>query len=237
MSKKEDILDGNLKDLNKKKYGLIYTCNLGWVDLGHANPASATGLWLEIKSERGKKSSDGKGFQVTYGQTMSKFKMSAGFTGTYYVKTGLSMADKESVALAIFMEVSSGFETLQSSFPYNLTTDSGFSAEDLISDLLGFYRALRPSFDYLFLSQPVSKTAAEKIWDDNGAVGTNKNQSFNPFLYPCSECSNSPKGGISAILPSWLNTIKPAKKGGLFRNWNPSQDEGVKKPSGASGSW
>jgi hypothetical protein len=38
MSKREDILDGT-EILNlMKKYGLIYTCNCGWIDLGHLNP-------------------------------------------------------------------------------------------------------------------------------------------------------------------------------------------------------
>ena len=227
MSKKSDIIDGKTKDIEKKIYGLIYTCRLGWVDLGHANPAGALKLWNDILKEAGKKSKDGKGFQLTYGQTMSKFKLTVGFTKDYYIPKGLSKSEKESVALAIFMEVSLGFETLQSSFPYNKTTDSGFSAEDLVSDLLGFYRAVRPRPDYIFLAEPVSKAAAIKVWDNNGAVGENKNKSFGIFLYPCKECSTSPGGGACAPLPTWLNSIKPAQKGKLFRNWNPRTDENL----------
>lgn len=36
MSKREDIVDGS--EAVGKQYGLVYTCNLGWLDLGHMNP-------------------------------------------------------------------------------------------------------------------------------------------------------------------------------------------------------
>ena len=56
MSKREDILDGT-EILNlMKKYGLIYTCNCGWIDLGHLNPENkrkeigATNLWKQINA-------------------------------------------------------------------------------------------------------------------------------------------------------------------------------------------
>ena len=54
MSKREDIVDG--AEAFGKQYGLVYTCNLGWLDLGHMNPrevranAGASALWRQIQS-------------------------------------------------------------------------------------------------------------------------------------------------------------------------------------------
>ena len=41
MSKRSDILDGSDPLTWTKKYGLIYTCNAGWIDLGHLNPENS----------------------------------------------------------------------------------------------------------------------------------------------------------------------------------------------------
>ncbi len=117
------------------------------------------------------------------------------------------------------MEVSLGFEALQNSIPYKWVTNSGFSAEDLVSDLIGFYRAVKPATEYLTECRPVSKESAYKVWDSFGAVGEKKNHSFGPLLYPCDECGKNGKDPITAPLPSFLSSIKPAKKGELFRNW------------------
>ena len=54
MSKRTDIVDG--RDAYAKTYGLVYTCNLGWLDLGHMNPreirpnVGAAALWRKIKA-------------------------------------------------------------------------------------------------------------------------------------------------------------------------------------------
>ncbi|MDB5246766.1 MAG: hypothetical protein JWQ40_1160 [Segetibacter sp.] len=221
MSKRIDIIDGS--KAVSKIYGLIYTCKCGWIDLGHANPEGTEGvknlLWKPMLSETGKRSRDGKGFKISYSQVMKKF-ITAGETRHYYVKLGLTKQQKESVALSIFIEVSTEFENMQGSLPYSIATKSGFSSEDLISNLLGFYRTVRPGIDYLLAFQPVSKDAAEKIWDTYGAVENNKNTSFAPFLYPCSECKEKIYGPMCGLLPEILNTIKPAKKGELFRMWD-----------------
>lgn len=42
----------------------------------------------------------------------------------------------------MMLTVAKRFESMQASFPFNLVTDSGFSGEDLVSDLLGFYRVV-----------------------------------------------------------------------------------------------
>src|SRR5687767_1799080 len=70
MSEKEDIKGGRL----------IYTCNCGWLDLGHAfkqtdRPyVSAASLWKQIVDESGPRSrqKDPPGFLVTYKQDMGR---------------------------------------------------------------------------------------------------------------------------------------------------------------------
>jgi len=219
MSSRSDIIDG--KGASSRRTGLIYTCVCGWIDLGHARPDGALALWNRIRKEIGKPSGDRSGFKVTYSQSMSAGPFSASYLKEYWVKRGLPKAKQESVALSIFMEISLGFEALQSGFPFNLTTDSGFSAEDLVSDLLGFYRALRPNLDYISMCEPVDKQTALKVWDTHGAVGGRKNYQFAPLLYPCSVCKGSPASGPAAgQMPWFLKSITPAKKGDLFRNWS-----------------
>jgi len=66
----------------------------------------------------------------------------AGLGRNYLVRYGLSWAEKRTVALTILMEVSNLFEGFQSSFPWNVRTNSGFSQEDLISNLFGFHIAI-----------------------------------------------------------------------------------------------
>ena len=57
MSKKSDIVDGRVTANLMAKYGLVYTCNCGWVDLGHLTPTNprkeigAANLWKQIVDE------------------------------------------------------------------------------------------------------------------------------------------------------------------------------------------
>jgi hypothetical protein len=224
MSKKEDILDAAAATSARR--GLIYTCNCGWIDLGHARPDGAQGLWKNISQEIGERSRDGKGFRVTYSQTMTSWRI--GVTKDFYVSLGLLHAQRESVALSIFMGVSQAFESFQHFFVFRSMTDSGFSAEDLVSDVVGFYRAVRPGVDYIGRCKPVSKEASNKVWEEQGAVGEIKNRFFTPLLFPCSECANSVMGPSSAPLPSFLNDIMPATPGVFFRDWKIVSD--MEKP-------
>jgi hypothetical protein len=204
---------------------LVYTCNCGWLDTGHANPTSyrpnvgADSLWKQITAEGGQRSqkTGENGFKVTYTQEMSKWRVTAAETRSYFVKRGLNVAQKEQVALAIFMEVSVGFETLQGSFPWSWVSsrsrDSSFSEEDLVSDLIGFYVAVRPGLKPKDLCKTVSKEASLAVWDTYGSVGSNKNHTFSPAYHPCDECKGS------ARFPPAFQQIVPAPKGPLFRDW------------------
>ncbi|HEY0060372.1 MAG TPA: hypothetical protein VGB56_14640 [Flavisolibacter sp.] len=222
MSTRNDIIDGTKAG---SRSGLVYTCHGGWIDLGHARADNAKdNLWEPLLRESGSRSKDGKGFRMRFSESHSRYGFTESFAKEYYIRYGLPKSEKESIALSIFMEVSYGFESMQNRFYYSPFTDSGFSAEDLVSDLIGFYRAVRPGPDYVTPLRPVSKAAAQKIWDEHGAVGKQKNFSFDPFLYPCSECSNSPSRPISGQLPELLTSIKPATRGASFREWSIIKD-------------
>jgi hypothetical protein len=117
MSRFEDIEAGRL----------IYTCNCGWVDLGHANPVKTTrpyvgaiALWEQVHSESGPRSEYDDGYMVTYTQDMRRWGLGASETGQYFVRYGLTPAMKRAIALAIFQELSLRFEAMQGSFPFRV---------------------------------------------------------------------------------------------------------------------
>ena len=224
MSTRANIIDGKLAE--SAKYGLVYTCKAGWVDLGHAGPGAAETLWRLIRTETGDKSPDGNWFRVPFQECMGVkkwgFKIIEACAGEDFgVRYGLSTAEKESVALGIFMRVSMQFETMQGTFPYSLkTADSSFSVEDLVSNLISFYRAVRPATDYVSRCEPVDKAAAEQVWDKWGAVGSHKNRQLRAMLFPCPKCANSPTGGmLDAPLPQHLCTIQSEPIGKLYKRW------------------
>ena len=121
---------------------LVYTCECGWVDLGHANPTNARSLWYKLLGDSGLASADGLGYKVHFAESAKFLRFNFTYSKSYWIRKKLSKATKESIALSIFKEVSVGFENLQTYAP-GLISDSGFSAEDLVSDLIGFYRAAR----------------------------------------------------------------------------------------------
>ena len=94
---------------------------------------------------------------IDLGHAMGRKRLlKAGVLKKYDVKKGLNDSQKKSVALSIFLDVSHAFENLQSNWLFRLVTDSGYSAEDLVSNLIGFYRAVYPSKQFISLCQPVS---------------------------------------------------------------------------------
>jgi hypothetical protein len=220
---------------------LIYTCRCGWIDKGHLDSTTyhpfigARALWEQMLQEKGDLQKNGfKGFPVLFkeqealpvkifGQRMRL--LPHGPERLYIVRRGLNRREKQQVALAIFIEVSYAFEDMQGSFPENLATDSGFSEEDLVSDLIGFYLTVRPDLDWESLCVPVSEKASLAVWDANGPVGKHKNRTFNPNYYPCAECKNKLPG-----LPSEFKAIIPAEKGEFFREFDMLQ-EALQQPA------
>ncbi|AKJ31966.1 hypothetical protein [Caldimonas brevitalea] len=198
---------------------LTYTCNCGWIDVGHLQSvdtprnrhASASYLWKDILLERGLKVSGHNNHHlVMYRQAMSKMGFSRDFTKFYFVRKGLPLAVKRSVALAIFMEVSMGFENVQASL--SMLTDSGFSEEDLVSNLIGFYVAVLGNVDWRGQCKPVSMQASLKVWDAVGPVGTRKNQHFLPQFHACEECQTV-HHLRQPYFPALFASIRPAQKG------------------------
>lgn len=154
---------------------MIYTRRCGWVDLAHANPDGAIKLWDSIVNERDEGSDKPGYFRIKYKQLMGNKHIKLGVQRVYDIKKGLNTSDKKSVALSIFLDVSDAFESMQSGWPFRWATNSGYSAEDLVSNLIGFYRAVDPRIPYVQVCQPVSKDLALQIWDTYGEVGSNKN--------------------------------------------------------------
>jgi hypothetical protein len=213
---------------------LSYTCRAGWIDWGHAMPGrsadvtSTAGLVRQVMGERcnwpGMDGLDIRymgqpAFVIAYGQAMggSVAGISVGVSTVrhYVIRKGLSVADRERVALGIFMEVSLGFEAMQAGFPYSMVTDSGFSVEDLPSNLVGFYGTLRsvPQAQLRELCGETSPEVSAKVWDEStpDGLGTFKNGSFRPRIFHCLEC------GEDTDFPAEIARLRAARQGPLYR--------------------
>lgn len=213
MTKRSDIIDRSIA--SGRKYGLVYTKRCGWVDLGHANPEGANSLWQQVLKEKDSGGAKTGYFRIAYKQMMGRKNLfKVGVLKKYDIKKGLNESIKKSVALSIFLDVSHAFEGMQSNWLFRQATNSGYSAEDLVSNLIGFYRAIYPSKQFIALCQPVGKAVALEIWDKYGEVGSNKNYSTVPYIFPIPPASGGP---MSVQLPMELNTIKPVKQGSLFK--------------------
>ena len=249
MSARKDIQDGRVTGNLTKKFGLIYTCNCGWIDLGHLNPENvrpeigAANLWKHINGEGPavlksqckhwfapddckidpyyRFRNGTTGFFVRYRQDNKLWKFSPGAERTYIVQHALGKTEKERVAFDIFSEVSIAFEKFQESASIReILTQSGFSQEDLVSNLIGFYIGIGKLDRSSILKKchPVSAETAFAIWDRDGAVGKNKNREWKPQLAKdvvavtdkaCEvECLNASKK-----FPDELKTIRPALAG------------------------
>lgn len=216
MSKREDITTAALG--SAIGFGLVYTKVLGWIDLGHAQGNDARKLQSKLREEKGRSFYPELNewyFPVDYYQEMAlkihkstQTNLWAGVHAPLMVRSCLSWEIKKRIALTIMMKTASRFEALQDSSLVNWRTDSGFSGEDLVSDLLGFYRVFGEGIDPLILAQPTEISYGKSIWDHYGAIGKFKNRGFRPILFP------QPSPGKTSIprisyLPTWLDYIKP----------------------------
>lgn len=215
MSERSDITDGI--SYRGKDDGLIYTKNLGWIDLGHArgdDMLRLKALFFEEKDRKFFPEFNEWYFPVDYYQEMAKriketnFYLWGGVKAPLMVRSCLSDGIKKRLALTIMMKTAWRFEAFQDWSLIQRSTDSGFSCEDLVSDLVGFYRIFGDDIDPLLFSHPTSLTYALSIWDHYGPVGRYKNRGFKPLLFP----EPSPLRKLlprQGVLPSWLNYIKP----------------------------
>lgn len=204
MSKRKDIVDGaRAAELTN---GLIYTEVPGWIDLGHARGRDIRELLRSISQGE----SSGKEFyEVTYSQGMTSpyGLVRSGKVMTWRIRHGRHYGEQQSIALAMMMNMAGKFEAFQRSYPNRLVTDSGFSGEDVVSDLLGFYRVISIQNPFPML-RPVSKAEALKRWDYYGKIGNWKNETFQPLLFPDAEKfpRAKPREGVS---PSFMQTVTP----------------------------
>ncbi len=216
MSNRNDITNyyRALETQARPDFGLAYTCNCSWIDAGHANPSSARNLWHQLINESEQYIQNGTlGFKVSYHQNAFKWKIKIQeHNQDFFVLSGLSIEKKERVALSIFHEVSYGFENLQKT---GITggivewwSKSSFSEEDLISNLVGFYRAVKgETYDWRNWCNPVSEQSSLQVWDKFGSTGDNKNKFFIPNYHSCDECQKTP------TFPYVYNSIVGMAKG------------------------
>lgn len=206
MSKRNEIIDP--KDYRPKRPGLMYTEVLGWVDFGHAIGGDVVNILQQFRAGE----LSGKPYYVIeYRQTMRVKKLLRFGTGCYMrflVKRGRTQSEIHSIALSIIMFTAVSFEQWQSMPWFSWYTDSGFSCEDLVSDLLGFYSVVRP-MNYLAIIKPVSKEAALRRWDYYGPIGSFKNTGFKPLLFPDPQDKSVAHKPYKANLPSCMTTIIP----------------------------
>lgn len=204
---------------------LSYTRHAGWIDWGHALPDGARSLKRQLDAEasgfalldRVPVRLEGReAFVVSYGQQMGSGPIVVSATRHWIVPKGLAAHARAEVALAIFCRASLDFEGLQASRPYSLLTRSGFSQEDLVSNIVGFYGVYRNmAQDRLRrICGEVSVAESFRVWDEHvvpaggrGGLGALKNRTFRPVYYPTREGSGVP------TFPAQFRTIAPAPEG------------------------
>ncbi|THB83509.1 hypothetical protein E1N66_15270 [Pantoea allii] len=204
MSKRSEIIDGN--KAATEKYGLVYTEVLGWVDLGHAQGTDIRNLLSQMKQGE---ASEKEFYDVRYSQGMAGIwgQVRSGKVMTWHIRRGRPYWEQKSIALAMMMSMARKFETFQGSFPNNLVTDSGLSGEDLVSDLLGFNRVVSAQNPFGML-RPVSKEEALKRWDYYGKIGSWKNDTFQPLLFPDPKKFPNSRP-YKGVLPPFMRTVVP----------------------------
>lgn len=198
---------------------LSYTRRCGWVDWGHALPGNPLGLKRQLEAERATwpglsrlvvRANGQLAFAINYGQAMTGFSAER----HWIVRKGLTGAARENAALGIFLSASFDLEGAQAAFPFSWVTNSGFSAEDLVSNLLGFYNAFRGySQDrQRAICGEVSVAESLRIWDEHlpHGLGAIKNRSLRPILFPTREGST---GRGDTDFPAEFTPIRPSPNG------------------------
>jgi len=182
MSTRREIKDEASFDVLDR--GIVYIEVFGRIDMGHARGNDVAALMRQFaEGERSGKPS----YSVMYRQDMGVLKFKSRFGvgkfSHWEIKLGRSTDKINRIMLAMMMNTASRFEALQSLRSFSWYTHSGFSGEDLVSDLFGFYRAIIPGRCGYRL-KPVSYDSAVPHWDHYGAIGSHKNHGFRPILFP-----------------------------------------------------
>ena len=202
---------------------LVYSCNCGWIDWKHAEPGSAMrAYWNTILTESGARSLTRNGFNVTLsqGSGVLGIELMRGLQSAF-VPYGVTLEEKKGIALDIFKKVSEQHEGIQLSWE-GWGTSSGFSEEDLVSNLIAFYRTVEHYSRSLVESERVchvlTKEQSKDVW--NSSNGLFKNKTWKPVYHysPCCPNKRVPIGKLSESDQIWLRyfqTIQPNQ------SWSP----------------
>ncbi len=130
---------------NEIGWNFIYSCNCGWIDFAHANPTGPRGILRLLESRPTPPSTtqvreDIMALSLRVELPLLSFLH---LSKTAVFRTGLSETQVRQVALGMFMEREEMREWYQSLPVVSQVGRSGYSEEDLASDLIGFYMALR----------------------------------------------------------------------------------------------
>ena len=255
-------------DASEIKQGTLkYYEYVGWIDWNHANSVSAEKLIKEIKKalDQGPSRLDrviasdfngGGGPRVAVPKELVKsgyvkidFQTPASDwvrklaypTVTYLIKADIKDHELVPVALAIYMDYHSIFETWQEATRSLHGHLSGHSQEDLFSNLIGFYRAVDPELKKMNAEQIAGKyfgdaaTEAEALAlmrELGGDLGLRANKSYS-WTRPVLHNEKIPRFKDSkARLPVFIEPlgIKPApQKEGLWWRAEPSPNEWLNK--------
>ena len=196
---------------------LSYTRRCGWIDWGHAGPLNARRLLGAVRSEGRTSARLGQvnveftgrnSYLIEFAEQMGAFGARVSSTHHYVIARGLAELEKRSVALSIFLSGSIAFERLQSSLPYSVFMSSGFSAEDLTSNLVGFYAALNGTTlpRMREICGEVSVAESYRIWDAHvpNGLGAIKRRTATPLLFPTKEGVRSK---ADTTFPPQLTTV------------------------------
>ncbi|MCU5772175.1 hypothetical protein N5923_00775 [Erwiniaceae bacterium BAC15a-03b] len=208
MSKREDILDSSRFHSEKSiRSGLLYSEVLGWLDMGHARGDDIRKLMAMFAAGE---ASGANYYQVRYEQTMGLSRFATGRMNVWQIKKGRTLKERRSIALAMMMSTAVAFENWQSMPWFSWYTDSGFSGEDLVSNLFGFYRELFPRI-YWGELRIVSKESALRRWDHYGPIGSHKNKGFLPLLFPDPADRFTCRWPYKGRLPRFMTQVTPYK--------------------------
>ncbi len=202
-----------------------YSCRCGWIDWAHADIGQHTPLIEQVEKEASKNPVENNlnyflegdpAFIIHYGFQSGK---GLKFERNWVIKKGLSSQEKNSVALAIFEAAGQELEEWQGTFiPKDIVrSSSSFSVEDLTSNKLAFYMALRKFTpeDVRSKCGVISRDKAYDVWvymnKNFGGLGQLKNKESTPVYFPCEDCKGEPIG-----MPHEFDSIRPAEHGRLW---------------------
>lgn len=207
MSNRREIQDGSQFD--RLTSGIVYTDVLGWIDMGHARGDDIALLKNQFLAGE---SSRKEYYEVIYRQDMhiSRFgnKFGVGKFSKWEIKRGRSGDDINRIMLAMMMNTATQFERSQSLRAFSWFSDSGFSGEDLVSDLFGLYRFMIPG-KYSHQVNAVSYDAAIRRWDYYGPIGSYKNYGFRPMIFPDPDEPCIKYQPYKVELPSFMTWMRP----------------------------